>query len=75
MSTAQIPVYQKKKGKLKINDLFSIKWKELNHELYEGVEKPHRHDYYSLLFLVEGETIQFIDFNEYKIKGQALILM
>lgn len=75
MSNAKIPVYQKKKGKLKINDLFSIKWKEIDHELYEGVEKPHRHDYYSILFLVEGETIQFIDFNEYKIKDQALILM
>jgi AraC-like DNA-binding protein len=75
MQIDQIPVYQKKKGKLKINDLFSIKWKEINHELYEGVEKPHRHDYYSILFLVEGETIQFIDFNEYRIKDQALILM
>ncbi len=75
MQNAPIPIYQKKKGKFKINELFSIKWKPINHGLYEGVEKPHRHDYYSILFLVEGETIQFIDFKEYKIKGQALLLM
>jgi AraC-like DNA-binding protein len=75
MQKSHIPIYHKKKGKFKINELFSIKWKPINRELYEGVEKPHRHDYYSILFLVEGETIQYIDFKEYKIKGQALLLM
>lgn len=75
MQNFHIPIYQKKKGKFKINELFSIKWKPINQELYEGVEKPHRHDYYSILFLVEGESIQFIDFKEYKIKDQALLLM
>ena len=75
MQNSQIPIYHKKKGKLKINDLFSIKWKPIDHELYEGVEKPHRHDYYSILFLVEGETTQFIDFKEYKLKDHGLLLM
>ena len=50
MYTSQIPIYQKEKGKLKINNVFSIKWKELNNDLYKGIEKPHRHDYFSLFF-------------------------
>src|SRR5690554_6603227 len=75
MQKSHIPIYHKKKGKFKINELFSIKWKPIDRELYEGVEKPHRHDYYAIMFLVEGETTQFIDFKEYKIKGQALLLM
>lgn len=75
MQDTHIPIYHKKKGKFKINELFSIKWKQIDHELYEGVEKPHRHDYYSIMFLVEGKTTQFIDFKEYKITGQALLLM
>ena len=75
MYTSKIPVYQKEKGNLKINDVFSIKWKELNHDLYKGVEKPHRHDYFSLFFLAEGETIQFVDFKEYNLKKPTVLMM
>lgn len=75
MHNTRIPVYQKQKGKLKINELFSMKWKEVDHELYKGIEKPHRHDYFSILFLMGGETIQFVDFKEYKLTKPTILLM
>lgn len=75
MENLKIPIYQKEKGKFKINELFSIRWKPLDEDLYTGSERPHRHDYYSVLFLVEGETIQYIDFKEHHIKSPALLLM
>ena len=75
MNNAEIPIYKKEKGSLKINELFSIKWKEKDVNLYKGIEKPHRHDYYSILFLKEGTTAQFIDFQKYRLNKPALLLM
>lgn len=75
MYSSEIPIYQKEKGSFKISELFSIRWKEKNVDLYKGIEKPHRHNYYSILFLEAGETTQFIDFQKYKVDKPALLLM
>lgn len=69
-----IPVY-KSTGKKEESDFFTIKWLDLNIDSLERIEKPHRHDYFSLYFLISGETIQFIDFQEYRVKAKAIILM
>src|SRR5690606_9379791 len=53
----------------------NIKWLDLNIDSLEKIKKPHRHDYFSIYFLIAGETIQFIDFHEYKVKANALIAM
>ena len=33
---------------------------------------PHRHDYYSILFVEKGEGIHFVDFTEYKIEDRTI---
>lgn len=69
-----IPVYQST-GKKKEDDFFTIKWLDLNIDSLERIEKPHRHDYFSIYFLIGGTTVQFIDFQEYRVKAKAIILM
>src|SRR5690606_15268249 len=69
-----IPVY-KSSGKKEEGDFFTIKWFDLNIDSLEQIEKPHRHDHFSIYFLVGGETLQFIDFQEYRVKANAIILM
>jgi len=75
MASSSIPIYQPGKGRVKIADFFTIKWKLFNAEQLESIARPHRHDYFSILFLVEGRTVQFIDFKEYEVKGSAILLM
>lgn len=70
-----IPVY-KSSGKLQEeSDFFIFQWLDLDIDSLEKIEKPHRHDYFSIYFLVSGETLQFIDFQEYRVKANAIILM
>ena len=33
---------------------------------------PHRHDYYTILFIEKGEGVHFVDFTEYKIENQTI---
>ena len=33
---------------------------------------PHRHDYYTIIFIEKGEGIHFVDFTEYKIEDRTI---
>lgn len=33
---------------------------------------PHRHDYYTILFVEKGEGVHFVDFTEYKIEDRTI---
>lgn len=75
MQDKLIPVY---KSSLRIadeEDFFNMKWLDLNIESLEKIEAPHRHDYFSMYMLIAGETTQFIDFQEYTVQANALIMM
>jgi len=75
METQSIPIYKSSSNILEEEDFFNIKWFDLNIDTLEKITKPHRHDYFNIYFLVSGETIQFIDFHEYKVQANALIVM
>ena len=38
-------------------------------------EKPHRHDYYVLLFIEKGKGVHYIDFNEYAVTDRSLFFL
>lgn len=75
MKDKSIPIYKSSSNILGEDDFFNIKWLDLNIDSLEKIKKPHRHDYFSIYFLISGETIQFIDFHEYKVQANALIVM
>ncbi|TCK85105.1 helix-turn-helix domain-containing protein [Albibacterium bauzanense] len=75
MKSKSIPIYKSSSNILDEDDFFNIKWLDLNIDSLEKIKKPHRHDYFSIYFLISGETIQFIDFHEYKVQANALIVM
>jgi len=35
-------------------------------------DSPHRHDYYTIIFIERGEGIHFVDFIEYKVEGHTI---
>jgi len=37
-----------------------------------ATDSPHRHDYYTIIFIVNGEGTHFIDFTEYKIEDRSI---
>jgi AraC-like DNA-binding protein len=39
------------------------------------VGKPHKHDFYLILFVEEGEGVHIIDFVQYRIKPKSIFLM
>jgi len=39
---------------------------------YGAPDSPHRHDYYTIIFIERGEGVHFIDFTEYKIENQTI---
>src|SRR5690606_26093265 len=75
MEKAKIPIHKSESDIRSPEDFFNMQWIDLNIESLEKIESPHRHDYYSIYFLVSGETLQFIDFHEYKVQANALIVM
>jgi len=75
MIKKEIPIYKSSTNILDEDDFFNMKWIDLNIDSLEKIKKPHRHDYFSIYFLIAGETIQFIDFHEYKVQANALIFM
>jgi len=75
MEKESIPVYKSSLNAWDEHDFFNMQWLDLNIDSLEKIKKPHRHDYFSIYFLVAGETIQFIDFQEYKVQSNALIMM
>jgi len=75
MKSQSIPVYKSTSNVSDEIDFFNIKWIDLNIDSLEKIKKPHRHDYFSIYFLIAGETVQFIDFHEYKVQANALIVM
>jgi len=38
-------------------------------------DSPHRHDYYTIIFIEQGEGIHFVDFNEYKIEDRSIFFI
>lgn len=75
MNINSIPVYQKDQGNLKKNELLTFRVISADRTLYAGKAKPHRHDYYSILLVLSGKTVQFLDFMEYEIKQPTVLLM
>jgi len=75
MENIKIPVHKTNSNISSPEDFFNMQWIDLSIESLEKIESPHRHDYYSIYFLVSGETLQFIDFHEYKVQAKALIVM
>lgn len=35
-------------------------------------DSPHRHDYYAIIFIEQGEGIHYVDFKEYKIENNSI---
>lgn len=75
MIKKEIPIYKSSSNILDEEDFFNLKWIDLDIDSLEKIRKPHRHDYFSIYFLISGETIQFIDFHEYRVQANALIFM
>lgn len=44
-------------------------------EPYIESERPHRHDFYSILFIEEGTGIHYIDFKEYEVKDNMIFFV
>ncbi len=44
-------------------------------EPYIESERPHRHDFYSILFIEEGIGIHYIDFKEYEVKDNMIFFV
>lgn len=38
-------------------------------------DKPHRHDYYTIIFIEKGEGTHFVDFTEYKITDHSIFFI
>ncbi|MDP4240927.1 MAG: helix-turn-helix transcriptional regulator [Bacteroidota bacterium] len=38
-------------------------------------DKPHRHDYYTIIFIEQGEGAHFIDFTEYKVEDRTVFFI
>jgi AraC family transcriptional regulator, transcriptional activator of pobA len=38
-------------------------------------ERPHRHDYYAIIFIEEGYGIHYVDFNEYKVENKSIFFI
>ncbi|MHB9056135.1 MAG: AraC family transcriptional regulator [Paludibacteraceae bacterium] len=52
---------------------FSLrKLEDVEHNYKDSTEKPHRHDYYTILFIEKGEGTHFIDFMEYKLEDNTI---
>jgi len=75
MENESIPIYKSSSNAWDEQDFFNMQWLDLNIDSLEKIKKPHRHDYFSIYFLVAGETIQFIDFHEHTVQSNALIMM
>lgn len=44
-------------------------------EQFKESERPHRHDYYVLLFIEKGRGIHYIDFNEYPVMDSSIFFL
>lgn len=52
---------------------FALKRIEDVYRITNGApDVPHRHDYYTILFIEKGEGVHFVDFTEYKIEDQTI---
>lgn len=55
---------------------FRLKKMEDLYHLSKGKpDKPHRHNYYTLIFVVSGTGLHFIDFKEYKIEKNTVTFL
>lgn len=44
-------------------------------EMFLESEHPHRHEYYAIVFIEEGNGIHYIDFNEYKVSDRSIFFV
>ena len=52
---------------------FALKRMEEIYLNAEGLpDSPHRHDYYTIIFIERGEGVHYVDFTEYKIEDRTL---
>lgn len=52
---------------------FALKRMEVVYRASNGApDVPHRHDYYTIIFIEKGEGIHYVDFTEYKISDQTV---
>lgn len=70
----QIPIYHGTQGVVQAQG-FTIHMLESETSRYEDIVHPHRHDYYTLIVLKEGQTKQFIDFKAFYAEQPAIFLM
>ena len=42
---------------------------------HEFISKPHKHDFYLILFIAEGQGVHTIDFKEYPVRSNSIFLM
>lgn len=38
-------------------------------------DSPHRHDYYTIIFIIKGEGLHFVDFTEYMLENRTLFFI
>jgi len=44
-------------------------------EEFRESERPHRHEYYAIIFIEEGQGIHYVDFNEYKVEDRSIFFV
>lgn len=48
---------------------------EVYTEQFRESERPHRHNYYAVIFIEEGLGIHYVDFNEYKVENRSIFFV
>ena len=38
-------------------------------------DSPHRHDYYTIIFIIKGEGLHFVDFTEYPVENRTIFFI
>jgi len=58
------------------NPGFELKHMEDIYRNAQGApDRPHRHDYYAIIFIEQGKGIHFVDFTEYKIENHSIFFI
>jgi AraC-like DNA-binding protein len=48
---------------------------EVYTEQFRESERPHRHEYYAIVFVEEGRGIHYVDFNEYPVQDRTIFFI
>jgi AraC family transcriptional activator of pobA len=69
------PVYQLKDFDVKAPDVFYIEQLSTHVLKHKFISRPHKHDFYLLLYVISGKGNHDIDFNSYPIKSNTFYFM